>query len=273
MENDFQQQSDRQPAIYLPKGFDAALGLAAASLVLGVLSLSLSIFVIGAGAGLLGLIPAIIHLHKKRPLRALAWWGLALSVLGLLVGTGFGLFYAFSIHETYSELDKLTSDESNLILEKFIGAEAPDFTMTDIEGNEITLSSLKGRRVILNFWATWCPPCRMEIPYLIDLRKEVHPDELAIIGISNEDKQDLLEFAIDKNINYTIAIADDLPAPYNFISAIPTTFFIDRQGIIQDVMDGLHTFEELKEKALAPDYTTDSNESNLSAEPLKYQSL
>ena len=160
-------------------------------------------------------------------------------------------------------MDEMTSDQPDLILKKFIGTETPDFTMTDLKGNKITLSSLKGRRVVLNFWATWCPPCRMEIPQLIDLRKEVHPDELAIIGISDEDKQELLEFAAEKKINYTIATADDLPAPYSVIQAIPTTFFIDRRGIIQDVISGLSTLKELEEKATAPDYQADLNEPNL----------
>ncbi len=184
---------------------------------------------------------------------------MVLSILGFLAGAGFGLFYGISIYQTYAHLDELTFDESELILNKYIGTQTPDFTVVDIEGSEITLSSFKGRRVILNFWATWCPPCRMEIPLLIELRKEVHPDKLAIIGISNEDKQQLLDFATKKNINYTIATTDDLPTPYNYVSSIPTTFFIDRNGIIQDVISGLHTLEEMKEKALAPDYKADSN--------------
>jgi len=266
MEQDLQPLPDEKKPLNYNKDFDKALGLAVASLVLGLLSLSLSIFVIGAVGGLVGLILAVVHLRKERPLRTLARWGLVLSILGCLAGAGFGLYYGISIYESYKQIGELTSDESDLVLRKFIGTETPDFTMVDIEGNEITLSSLKGRRVVLNFWATWCPPCRLEIPDLIKLRKEVSPDELAIIGISNEDKQELLEFVTKKNINYTIATAEDLPAPYNYISAIPTTFFIDRQGIIQNLVSGHSSLEEFKEKALAPDYQFDSNEPNLPVE-------
>jgi peroxiredoxin len=267
MEQGLQPLPDEKQPVSLSKDFDKALGLAVASLVLGILALSLSIFVIGAVAGLVGLILAVVHLRKERPLRTLARWGLVLSILGCLAGTGFGLYYGISIYESYKQMDKLTSGESDLILRKFIGEEAPDFTMVDIEGNEIKLSSLKGRRVMLNFWATWCPPCRLEIPDLINLRKETSPDELAIIGISDEDREQLLNFAVEKNINYIIATANDLPAPYSYISAIPTTFFINRQGYIQDVTSGLTSPVELKEKALAPDLRVLPVESNL---PIEY---
>lgn len=249
------------PAIKLPPGLQAGIGLAVASLVLGLISLPLSLFVIGVAPGLVGLIVAIVHLHKRCMFRAMVVWGLALSIVGVLAGTGFGLFYGISIYQTYKMMDELSSDKSDLIFRRFIGTESPDFTMTDVEGNEIKLSSLKGRRVVLNFWATWCPPCRLEIPSLIDLRNEVNPDELAIIGISDEDKQKLLDFVVKHNTNYTIAIApDDLPSPYSHITSIPTTFFLDSRGIIQDVLSGLHSFEEIKEKALAPDYKADPNE-------------
>lgn len=249
------------PAVKLPPGLQAGIGLAVASLVLGLLSLTLSPFVIGVGTGLVGLIIAIVHLHKRCMFRAMAMCGLVLSVVGVLAGTGFGLFYGISIYQTYKMMDELNFDKPDEIFRRFIGTESPDFTMTDIKGNEIKLSSLRGRRVVLNFWATWCPPCRLEIPSLIDLRNEVNPDELAIIGISDEDKQKLLDFVVKHNTNYTIAIApDDLPSPYSNITSIPTTFFLDRRGIIQDVLSGYQSFEELKEKALAPDYTVDPNE-------------
>jgi peroxiredoxin len=266
MEQDLQPLLDEKRPLNYTKEFDKTLGLAVASLVLGLLSLSLSIFVIGAVGGLVGLILAIVHLRKDRPRRTLARWGLVLSALGCLAGAGFGLYYGINIYESYKRINGLTSDESDLVLKKFIGTETPDFTMVDIEGNEFTLSSLKGRRVVLNFWATWCPPCRLEIPDLIELRKETSPDELVIIGISDEDREQLLNFAVEKNINYIIATANDLPAPYSYINAIPTTFFINRQGYIQDVMSGLTSPVELKEKALVPDLRILPVESNLPVE-------
>jgi peroxiredoxin len=251
--------SNEQNRIELPTGFQAGLGLAVASFVLGLISLPFALFVIGFILGLIGLILAIVHLRRRRFFRAMATWGLVLSGLGCLASAGFGVYYGISIYAAY----KLMSDMDSRGTEKFsefIGTESTDFTMTDIQGNAIKLSELRGRRVILDFWATWCPPCKKEIPHFIELRKEVESDKLAIIGISDEDTGTLRKFSDENQINYTIATADDLPAPYSDIVSIPTTFFIDSKGIIQSVFTGYHPFDVLKENALAPDYQPEPNE-------------
>ncbi len=234
-------------SVKLPVGLQAGIGLAVASLVLGLVSLPLSLFVIGAGAGLIGLILAIIHLRKRLPLKAIATWGLVLSAMGLIAGTGFGVFYGFSIYKSFSMMQGLADTQ----FEQYIGTPAPDLTLTDLEGNEIILSSLKGKPVILDFWATWCPPCKKEIPHFIELRKTIKPEELAIIGISNEPAEIIKPFAEKNNINYTLVsmLDDELPEPFNNIISIPTTFFIDDQGVIQNVLTGYHSFKELKDNA------------------------
>jgi peroxiredoxin len=250
---------NEQNSFELPTGFQAGLGLAVASFVLGLISLPFALFVIGFILGLIGLILAIVHLRRRRFFRAMATWGLVLSGLGCLASAGFGVYYGISIYAAY----KLMSDMDSRGTEKFsefIGTESTDFTMTDIQGNAIKLSELRGRRVILDFWATWCPPCKKEIPHFIELRKEVESDKLAIIGISDEDTGTLRKFSDENQINYTIATADDLPAPYSDIVSIPTTFFIDSKGIIQSVFTGYHPFDVLKENALAPDYQPEPNE-------------
>jgi peroxiredoxin len=250
---------NEQNSFELPMGFQAGLGLAVASLVLSLTSLPFAFFVIGLIPGLIGLILAIVHLHKKRLFRAMATWGLVLSILGCLASAGFGTYYGISIYAAYKLMGDMDFGESHMF-EEFIGTESPDFTMTDIQGNTTKLSELKGKRIILDFWATWCPPCKKEIPHFIDLRKETDPDKLVIIGISDEDIEMVREFATEKKINYTIATADDLPAPYSDIVSIPTTFFIDSKCIIQSVLTGYHSFDVLKENALAPDYQPDPNE-------------
>jgi peroxiredoxin len=123
-----------------------------------------------------------------------------------------------------------------------------------MEGNEIILSQLKGKRVVLDFWATWCPPCKKEIPHFIMLANEVKSDNLVIIGISSEDKSVLKNFIEKTGINYPIASADDLPLPFAQISSVPTTFFIDRNGIIQNVLVGYHDYDTLKANATAENY-------------------
>ena len=254
-----QTHSNEQPRIELPTGFQAGLSLAVTSLVLGLISLPFGLFVIGFIPGLIGLILAIVHLRKKRLFRAMATWGLVLSCLGCLASAGIGVYYGISIYTAYKLMGDMDFGESPMF-DEFIGIESPDFTMTDIQGNTTKLSELKGKRIILDFWATWCPPCKKEIPHFIDLRKETDPDKLVIIGISDEDIEMVREFATEKKINYTIATADDLPAPYSDIVSIPTTFFIDSKGIIQNVLTGYHSFDALKETALASDYEFEPNE-------------
>jgi len=148
----------------------------------------------------------------------------------------------------------MAGSKKSKLYREWLGKPSPDLTVTDINGNEIKLSDLKGKRVILDFWATWCPPCKKEIPHFVKMRNEIDPNKLVIIGISSESAEVLKKFAAENKINYPIVSAVDLPAPYDKIMSIPTTFFIDRSGIIQEVLNGYHDFEMLHENALLPDY-------------------
>jgi thiol-disulfide isomerase/thioredoxin len=133
------------------------------------------------------------------------------------------------------------------------GKMAPDFAVTDITGKSHKLSSYKGKNVIVNFWATWCGPCRMEIPSFIKLRSEIGDDKLVILGISYIDfrssAETIKQFVSENSIiNYTIiaAQAESMPSPYNYISAIPTTFFINPDGTIKIVAEGVTPFSQIK---------------------------
>ncbi|MFH1783814.1 MAG: TlpA disulfide reductase family protein [bacterium] len=130
---------------------------------------------------------------------------------------------------------------------------APDFTLEDLEGNEITLSELRGAVIILDFWATWCPPCRDEIPGFIKLYDKYNEKGLEIIGISVDKGSDgqLIKFAEEWNMNYPIVRStNDVNKAYGGIRAIPTTFIIDKKGKIRNKHIGFASYETFEEEVL-----------------------
>jgi len=112
---------------------------------------------------------------------------------------------------------------------------APDFTLTDINGKEVSLSDYKGKVILLDFWATWCGPCRMEIPSFIQLQDE-YKDDVVVLGISLDQggPKDVVPFAKKMNINYPVVYGDgNVVQAYGGVRSIPTTFVIDRDFNIQ----------------------------------------
>lgn len=111
---------------------------------------------------------------------------------------------------------------------------APDFSLLDLDGNKVALSDYKGKVVFVNFWATWCGPCRGEIPEFVELIKNYGDDDFAILGISVDNDKDydkLPGFVKQYSINYPVLLAEPkVVASYGGIEGIPTTFVIDRQG-------------------------------------------
>lgn len=117
--------------------------------------------------------------------------------------------------------------------------QAPDFKLIDLNGKEHKLSDYHGRDILLVFWATWCPPCRMEVPLLIALRNTITEDKLAILAISNEDPAIVKKFADYNKINYTVILDQGgMPQPYNSVNSIPSSFFIKPDGTIKLVTVG-----------------------------------
>ena len=120
-----------------------------------------------------------------------------------------------------------------------------DFTLMDLDGNEISLSDFNGKVLILNFWATWCPPCREEIPDFVEVYNEYESEDVQFIGVSNEDISTLRSFVEDYNISYPILIDDENIMGKWGISAIPTTFVFDKNGQIISKSVGTMTREQL----------------------------
>jgi peroxiredoxin len=136
----------------------------------------------------------------------------------------------------------------------WLGKPAPDVTLTDITGKEHKLSDYRGRSVVIIFWATWCRPCLMEMPGLVELRKTVGEDQLAMLAVSYittvppNTTEIVKNFAAEKQINYTVISVDsgNMPAPYNSVKQIPCSFFIDPQGKIKLATIGLLSLAEVK---------------------------
>lgn len=114
------------------------------------------------------------------------------------------------------------------------GKEAQDFTLSDLEGKSVTLSSLKGKVVFLNFWATWCPPCRAEMPSMQKLHDKMQGKDFVIVAVDVGERQAGVKAFIDKN-KYTFMVLLDsehkVSTDYK-ISGIPTTLILDKQGKI-----------------------------------------
>jgi peroxiredoxin len=119
---------------------------------------------------------------------------------------------------------------------------APDFMLTDAKGASIKLSDYKGRVVLLNFWATWCGPCKIEIPWFVEFQNKYKDRGFAVIGVSMDEDgwQTVRPFIAAHNMNYRVAIGTDQVARrYGGIASFPTTFIIDQEGKIAVVHIGL----------------------------------
>jgi peroxiredoxin len=112
-----------------------------------------------------------------------------------------------------------------------IGANAPDFSLADTNGNKVSLSDFSGKAMILNFFASWCPPCRQEIPDFIELEKAYSDKGFAIVGVAVEKSGAAKEFVDKMGINYPVLVDDGkVSETYGPIRSIPTTFIIDKNG-------------------------------------------
>ena len=112
-------------------------------------------------------------------------------------------------------LDKSRGGQLRLIGD-IKGVAAPDFTLLTLDGQKVKLSDYRGKAVLLNFWATWCPPCKVEMPWFVDLQKQYSRDGLVVLGVAMDDSEpaQIAKFATDLGVNYTEAgrtMAGDVP--------------------------------------------------------------
>ena len=124
---------------------------------------------------------------------------------------------------------------------------APDFKVATLEGNEFTLADQRGKVVLVNFWATWCGPCVIEIPDLQRLYNEYGDEGLTVLGVSVEDGDvDLVrDFVAMYEMTYPVAISMDLTEQFGGVYGLPTTFVIDKEGQIVERVIGLFPTEKM----------------------------
>lgn len=119
---------------------------------------------------------------------------------------------------------------------------APDFTLDSLDGKSVKLSDLRGKAVLLNFWATWCGPCKIETPWLVELQNQYGAQGLQVVGVAMDDsgKDEIAKFAKDMGVNYPVLIGKEAVGDaYGGVPALPESFFIGRDGKIVDRIIGL----------------------------------
>jgi cytochrome c biogenesis protein CcmG/thiol:disulfide interchange protein DsbE len=124
------------------------------------------------------------------------------------------------------------------------GSTAPDFQLAVLQGKGKTLqlSSLKGKAVLVNFWATYCDPCKVEMPWLADLQKKYGPQGFQILGVVMDDpgEKTIVDFANKMGVNYPVLVGTEKVADlYGGIDGLPMSFFLDRDGKVTDRVLGL----------------------------------
>jgi len=138
------------------------------------------------------------------------------------------------------------------------GVLAPDFQLQSLDGRQVRLSDFRGKAVLLNFWATWCAPCKIEMPWFIDLQKQYAAQGLQVVGVAMDDSGEaaIAKFAKEMAVNYPVLIGkESVGDAYGGVEFLPTTFVIDRQGKVVDRVFGLvgrSEFEDDIKKALGP---------------------
>jgi thiol-disulfide isomerase/thioredoxin len=198
--------------------------------------------------------------EAPRPSRKSAWLAMgavavALGLLWLAPGVGSKTAQQSAATEPGSPSDAVTSDPDAAADALAAGKPAPlQFTLKDMNGIDVKLASFKGKVILLNFWATWCPPCREEIPTLIDLQQQ-YGDRLVVIGVSIDDTEAKLKpYATQMHMNYPVLVGkdrQDVQDAYGPLFGIPVSVFVDRDGRIWKRHSGAATRDQFEREIKA----------------------
>jgi thiol-disulfide isomerase/thioredoxin len=130
------------------------------------------------------------------------------------------------------------------------GKLAPEFSLESLQGQTVHLADFRGKAVLLNFWATWCQPCKIEMPWLEQMQQQYGPQGLQIVGIAMDDAsiEDIAKFTKEMGVNYPILLGkESVGDAYGGVQFLPSTFFIDRNGKFVDRVFGLKSRSEIED--------------------------
>jgi thiol-disulfide isomerase/thioredoxin len=132
------------------------------------------------------------------------------------------------------------------------GQLAPGFQLTSLDGKKVSLADYKGKAVLVNFWATWCAPCKLEMPWLVDLRAKYAPQGFEILGISEDDpgSKDIEPYAKKIGVNYPVLQSDESVADKYHTDFLPMSFFVGRDGKVVEQIAGLPDSKDEVEVAI-----------------------
>ncbi len=134
------------------------------------------------------------------------------------------------------------------------GQPAPEFELDSIDGKKFRLADLKGKAVLLNFWATWCAPCKIEMPWFVELQKQYGPQGLQVVGVAMDadSPDEVKKFVAELGVNYPILLGNDKVGDlYGGIQGLPTTFYIGRDGKLVARALGLVSHREIEQNIQA----------------------
>lgn len=169
----------------------------------------------------------------------------------------FAIVAGLIIYAGYGYVDKgltersMPIDQSDAETGMRVGQFAPDFNLADMQGNEVRLSDFRGQKVLLNFWATWCPPCRVEMPYLQRFYEKDATDDIVVIAVNltslEKNTSRVEQFAQDKQLTFPILLDESGSVLNAFrITAYPTTYFLDSSGVIRHRFQGAMSYEMMR---------------------------
>ena len=163
----------------------------------------------------------------------------------------------------HAELVPAEPADSMYTSSKLIGKPAPDFSLQDLSGKKVTLADYKGKALLINFWATWCAPCKLETPWLVDLRNQYAPKGFEILGIDSEgddlkagdkegwtrNKAEVARFVKQEHMPYPVLIdGDSIATSYGGLEAMPTSFWVDRSGKVVAAQMGITSKDDMEAK-------------------------